>query len=76
LLRSKAKPINGFCLSVGDRLRLLRKKNNLTQNALADKLKVSQQIISRIESGRENISLLTLRKITSELGAKIDIVEI
>ena len=76
LLRNKAKPINEFCLSVGGRLKLLRKQNNLTQNALADKLKVSQQLISRIESGRENISLLTLRKIISELGAKIDIVEI
>ncbi|OGX16496.1 MAG: hypothetical protein A2Y01_02840 [Omnitrophica WOR_2 bacterium GWC2_44_8] len=76
LLRGKTKPIDEFCLSVGEKLRLLRKQNNLTQNELADKLKVSQQLISRIEKGRENISLLTLKKIISKLGAKLDIVEI
>ncbi|HLD41005.1 MAG TPA: helix-turn-helix transcriptional regulator [Candidatus Omnitrophota bacterium] len=75
LLRSKAKPYSGFCLLVGGKLRLLRKEKNLTQNALADKLEVSQQLISRIESGRENISLLTLKKITDKLGAKIDIIK-
>lgn len=75
LLRNKAMPIDEFCLLVGGKLRLLRKQKNLTQNMLADKLKVSQQLISRIESGRENVSLLTLRKIAEKLGAKIDIVK-
>lgn len=73
LVRSKAEPISGFCLSVGDKLRILRKQSNFTQCQLADRLKVSQQLISRIESGRENISLLTLKKITDKLGARIDI---
>lgn len=73
LVRSKAEPISGFCLSVGDKLRFLRKQRNLTQCQLADRLKVSQQLISRIESGRENMSLLTLKKITDKLGARIDI---
>jgi len=37
---------------------------------LSKKLNVSQQMISRIESGRENISLLTLKRVTAELGVK------
>lgn len=75
LLRNKTRPIDEFCLLIGGNLRQLRRQNNLTQSALADKLKVSQQLISRIESGRENISLLTLRKIVEKLGAQINIVK-
>ena len=40
---------------------------------LAEKLHISQQMISRIESGRENVSLLTLNKIAQELGVKVSI---
>jgi len=41
-----------------------------SQKELAQKLRISQQIISRIESGRENISLLTLEKVAAALGKK------
>lgn len=75
LVRAKAEPISEFCLSIGSRLKLLRKQRNLTQCQLADRLEVSQQLISRIESGRENISLLTLKKITDKLGARIELVQ-
>ena len=71
--KSKAKPINDFCLWFGEKIKALRKQRNLTQKMLADKLGISQQMISRIESGRENISLLTLKKVIDKLGAKIDI---
>jgi len=68
----KAKPalINEFCLEIGKMLEKLRKEKKLTQEMLSKKLNVSQQMISRIESGRENVSLLTLKKITGELGVK------
>lgn len=60
-----------FCKSVADKIRIARQQKGLTQSALARKLKVSQQMISRIEQGRENVSLLTLKNIVEKLGAEL-----
>jgi transcriptional regulator with XRE-family HTH domain len=38
---------------------------------LAKKIGVSQQMLSRIEKGKENLSLLTLKNVTGSLGAQI-----
>ncbi len=65
------RPQDEFCKLIADKIRIIRKQKGLTQRALAKKLKVSQQIISRVESGRENISLLTLKNIVDSLGAKV-----
>lgn len=65
------KPENKFCKSVANNIRIVRKQKGLTQSELAKRLKVSQQLISRIEKGRENISLLTLKRILDTLGAEI-----
>ena len=73
--KGRRKPINEFCFEIGQRLKALRKENRLTQEMLSKKLNVSQQMISKIESGRENISLLTLKRVTEELGAKVSIQE-
>lgn len=71
--KGKLKAANGFCLEIGHRLEALRKQKKLTQEMLSKRLNISQQMISRIESGRENMSLLTLKKIIDELGTKISI---
>lgn len=62
-----------FCRLIGDKIKNLRRKRGLTQKELSNKLQISQQIISRIESGRQNISLLTLKNIVSSLGAEVKI---
>lgn len=62
-----------FCKRIGLKIKLLRKEQGFTQKGLANKLKISQQIISRIESGRQNISLLTLKEIASALQAKVEV---
>jgi DNA-binding XRE family transcriptional regulator len=59
-----------FCKSIADRIKILRKQKGLTQCELARKLGVSQQMVSRIERGRENISLLTLKNIVGALDAE------
>lgn len=62
-----------FCLEIGRTLKKIRQENNLTQKELAKRLNVSQQLVSRIESGRENLSLLTLKEIAQKLGKKLAI---
>ena len=49
-------------------LRELRKKQKLSQGALAKKMHVKREFISRIESGKQNITLGTLHRIAQALG--------
>ena len=46
---------------------------HLTQKQLADKIGVKQQLISRIESGSENLTLETLTKILASLHIALSI---
>lgn len=57
--------------AVAMRIRQLREKLGYTQKDLANKLGVIQQYISKIETGRENISLDTLKKIADVLGCSM-----
>lgn len=62
-----------LCAKTGKLIRDTRKDQGLSQKDLAKKLGISQQIISRVEKGRENISLATLSSITRALGLKVEI---
>ncbi len=66
-------PVSKICQEIGEKIRDAREKSNLTQRQLAKKMKVSQQIISRIESGRQNVSLETLESICAALGFSLNI---
>ena len=49
-------------------LRKLRRKSKLSQAELAHKMHVKREFLSRIESGRQNITLETLFKIAEAVG--------
>lgn len=49
------------------------KRQGLSQGELAKKMGISQQLISRIEKGKENFSLFTLNNISCALDQKIQI---
>ena len=52
----------------------MRKKSNLNQKELADRLGVSQQVVSKIESGQNgNLTIDTLTKFARALGHKVKI---
>ncbi|MBI5399545.1 helix-turn-helix transcriptional regulator [Candidatus Saganbacteria bacterium] len=68
----QAKPEkNMLCKMVGEKVKLEREKRQMTQAQLAKKLQVSQQMLSRIEKGQENVSLSTLEKTAQSLNLKI-----
>lgn len=71
LERKKVVTVDKFCKKIGQQIREARKEMGLTQSMLAKKIGVKQQMISHIESGQENISLVTLRKIADKLGLAI-----
>ncbi len=63
--------VEPICKKIGENIRKIRKENKLTQKQLARNLNVSQQLVSRIEKGYENSSIITLKKIASVLNVQI-----
>ncbi|MFH0948165.1 MAG: helix-turn-helix transcriptional regulator [Elusimicrobiota bacterium] len=72
-LEKEIKPVDELCRAIGGKIENIRKQKGFTQKQLAKKMKVSQQLISRVESGGENISLTALKKIAIALGSEISI---
>lgn len=52
---------------VGQRIRILRKELNLSQEALALKSEVDRTYMTDVENGRRNVSLEILQKIIAAL---------
>jgi DNA-binding XRE family transcriptional regulator len=61
------------CVETGKKIADIRRGQGLSQKVLAKKMGVSQQLISRIESGRENITLTALANICRALGKKVQV---
>ena len=62
-----------FLSLLGARIRTLRMSKEMTQNELANQCEFEKASMSRIEGGKTNITILTLRKISRALD--IDIAE-
>ena len=61
-------------VALAQRIAEIREEKGLKQTDLAKRLKVSQQFISQIETGREkNLTLETLLKIAKSLGRDVRI---
>ena len=56
----------------GDRIRILRKEKNMTQESLAEALNVSSYHLRRIEGGKDGASLDLLIDIAEYFGASLD----
>lgn len=71
--KSKAVIRDETCEALGKAVRKIRIEEALSQKELAQKAGISQQLVSRIEKGKENISLITLKKISEALGRSVEI---
>lgn len=56
-----------FIVEIGKRIKILRKRLNLTQFDLAVRADLEENAIQRIETGRVNSTLKTLLKISNAL---------
>ena len=62
-----------LCWSTGKSMASIRREQGLSQKEMAKKIGISQQLISRIEKGGENVSLSTLTTMARALNKKIEI---
>lgn len=58
--------------AIGKRIKIARIKTNLTQEAVADKIGVTPQHVSNIETGNSRVSLTTLVAIANLLSVSVD----
>jgi len=63
-----------YLKKVGERIKKIRIEKNITQTELGYLCDIERPNIARIESGGNNLTVLTLRKIAKAL--EIDVVEI
>ena len=56
---------------VGQKLRMLRRERNRTQQELAERCEVTKSFLSKIENGKAMPSLGTLSKLAAELGVPL-----
>lgn len=59
-----------FIVEIGKRIKILRKKLNLTQFDLAVRADLEENAIQRIETGRVNSTVKTLLKISNALDVE------
>ena len=73
VFRKEALVREPLCESTGKKVAAIRREQGLSQKELAKKIGISQQLISRVEKGGENISLGTLTNIARALNKTIEI---
>ena len=59
-------------MNFGDRLKAYRKKNNLSQKELADKLGISRNYLSEVENGKKSFSSSIEEKAEKLMGKDVD----
>lgn len=58
--------------AIGKRIKIARIKKNFTQEAVADRIGITPQHVSNIETGNSSVSLPTLIAIANMLSVSID----
>lgn len=58
--------------TTGDRIKEIREKRNMTQEALADKAGISKGFLSDVENNNKDIGSQRLLKVADALGASVD----
>jgi transcriptional regulator with XRE-family HTH domain len=56
---------------IGKRITYLRNKKELSQQKFANEADIERSYLTHVEKGRKNISVNTLKKITSALGVSL-----
>lgn len=64
-------PEKKFLATLGARIKELRLERKISQSELAQQCQFEKASMSRIESGKTNVTILTLRKIAVALGVEM-----
>lgn len=62
---------DAFLIEVGQKIRKLRKGKNITLEALYQSTGIARDNLSRIEAGKKNFHILTLKRIADVLEVNV-----
>lgn len=74
-IRRPIRPRSSVLTTIGEALQAARRARGLSQAALAKKVGMKQVAISRIESGQENVTVLTLQKLATVLAVRLTVTD-
>lgn len=64
--------VESITFTIGSRIRSIRKEENMTQEQFAEVLGISQQILSRYETGQTVLPYEDLKKIVTEFEVSVE----
>src|ERR1700704_4293601 len=65
-------PETGFLEQLGQRVRTMRALRGMSRKVLANVSGISERYIAQLESGRGNVSIVLLRRVSNAMGAHLE----
>ena len=65
-------PETGFLVELGQRVRTMRALRGMSRKVLAKVSGISERYIAQLESGRGNVSIVLLRRVSNAMGAHLE----
>src|SRR6185437_16001710 len=65
-------PESGFLDQLGQRVRTMRALRGMSRKVLARVSGISERYIAQLESGKGNVSIVLLRRVSSAMGAHLE----
>src|SRR3954466_5362624 len=65
-------PETGFLEQLGQRVRTMRALRGMSRKVLAKVSGISERYIAQLESGKGNVSIVLLRRVSSAMGAPLE----
>jgi XRE family aerobic/anaerobic benzoate catabolism transcriptional regulator len=70
--RSERLPETGFLEQLGQRVRTMRALRGMSRKVLAKVSGISERYIAQLESGKGNVSIVLLRRVSNAMGAHLE----
>src|SRR5499433_4552490 len=67
-----ANPESGFLEQLGRRVRTMRALRGMSRKVLARVSGISERYIAQLESGKGNVSIVLLRRVSNAMGAHLE----
>src|ERR1700755_354924 len=67
-----SEPETGFLEQLGQRVRTMRALRGMARKVLAKVSGISERYIAQLESGKANVSMVLLRRVSNAMGAHLE----
>jgi len=71
-MTDKGDPESDFLEQLGQRVRTMRALRGMSRKVLAKVSGISERYIAQLESGKGNVSIVLLRRVSSAMGAHLE----